>query len=78
MPTESFKVELVFDTETGDLKDVVALSGTGSSHGEKLDIERLSVAKLKKATNHSMMFAWGSPGCVVFKTSTGYKLVCNP
>ena len=78
MPTESFRVELVFDTVTGDLVDVVALSGTGSDHGPKLDIERLSGAKLKKATNHSLMFAWGSPGCVVFKTSTGYKQVCTP
>jgi hypothetical protein len=77
MPKESFKVELIFDDETGDLFDVVALEGVGSEHGKKVEIGKLSGAKLNKATSHSLLFVWGSPGCVVIKTSTGYKQICS-
>jgi len=77
MAKESFKVELIFDDVTGDLVDVVALDGVSSQHGSKVEIGKLSGASLHKATNHSILFAWGSPGCIVFRTSTGYKQICN-
>ena len=77
MPKESFKVELIFDDETGDLVDAVAIEGVGSQHGNKVDIGKLSGAKLNKATSHCLLFAWGSPGCIVIKTSTGYKQICS-
>jgi hypothetical protein len=62
MPRESFKVELIFDDVTGDLVDVVAIEGVGSKHGDKVEIRKLSEASLNKATSHSLLFAWGSPG----------------
>lgn len=77
MPTESFKVELIFDDMTGDLVDVVAIEGAESKHGDKVEIKKLSEARLNKATCHSLLFAWGSPGCIIIKTSTGYKQICN-
>ena len=77
MPRESFKVEMIFDDVTGDLVDVVAIDGVGSHHGNKVEISKLSGASLNKATSHSLLFAWGSPGCIVIRTSTGYKQICN-
>ena len=83
--TESFKLELVFGKETGEIVDVIPLGGEApypptvdqtEPRPSHIPMQKLS-EKVKKAVNHSLLFTWGSPGCVTFKTKTGYVTYCK-
>jgi hypothetical protein len=89
MATESHFVELIFDTQTGELADVHALLGGGRAHDKRevIDPPRVSFDKqkhakdkqgnkLNKSKKHELVFAYGSPGCVIYRTSAGLIRIC--
>jgi hypothetical protein len=73
---ERIKIEMVFDQKTGELLDVIPLEGKRTELGMVIDAKELQEAGLKRFTHGSYLFGWGSPGCVVYKTSSGYVRVC--
>jgi len=73
---EIFELKLAFDISTGELVQVESLGGQSPKPEDYIDITRLAL-KVKKATTHSILFSWGSPGCVTFKTRNGYVTICK-
>jgi len=82
MADDIHQVELVFDDETGELKDVRPI-GKGvreKVRGSKdpIDISHLQKKGLQKITLHSLLYSSGSPGCVTYRTAYGYITICWP
>ena len=75
MGHESFEVRLIFDND-GDLIDVEPLMVSKTPEGNHVKLETLTQGKMNKISSHTLMFSWGSPGCVIFKTKTGYVRIC--
>ena len=71
----SYKVELVFD-DAGELTDVNPVDGGGKEKKKDIKISDLIEKKLKKLTSHTFFYGSGSPGCVTYKTSSGYITIC--
>ena|GEM_PF-5978181 len=80
MADDIHQVELVFDDETGELKDVRPIGkGVREEVGETIDISSLTEKKrLKRFTLHSLFYGSGSPGCVTYRTMSGYITICWP
>jgi len=89
MATESHFVELVFDTQTGEIADVHAVVGGVRAPDKRAKIDEPGVKfnkqehakdkqgkKLKKSKEHPMAFAYGSPGCVIYRTRAGLIRIC--
>ena len=76
---EKHSVILVFDNN-GELEDVKPGEGGNKTvigkPGQPLDIARLTEAGMKQLQLHPFLYGFGSPGCVVFKTSNGYIRIC--
>ena len=73
---ESVKVEMIFDPETGELLDINPLEGKKTELGKVINIESLQEAGLNKFTQGAYLYGWGSPGCVIYRTSRGYIRIC--
>ena len=89
MATESHFVELVFDTQTGELEDVHALvdgvrapdkrdiiGQPGEGFDKEKHLKDKQGKKLTKSKEHPIIYAWGSPGCTVYRTKSGYIRIC--
>ena len=78
---EEFKLKFKFKKSNGNMEDLVVVD-TGSNSSIELGTEFIPVAdfaesKITKIAVNTMVFGWGSPGCVYIKTASGYKKVCS-
>ncbi len=74
---EKISVTFIFSPTTGELIDVEPLTGEKCGLGKILDLEKLKKARITKLTDHTLLFGWGSPGCVIVKTKYGgYIKIC--
>jgi hypothetical protein len=88
MPEVRHKVELVFDSNTGELIDVNPGDGGEKFEGQMIEIDSHGNHLLKKPNNeqcrkrlhwqtlHTFSYGYGSPGCVTYRTSSGYVTIC--
>ena len=89
MATKHLYVEFVIDTQTGELADVHAIKRSDRVAHRRAVIDQprrkfnrqkhpkdKAGKKFKKAKEHPMVVAWGSPRCVIYKTSAGLIRLC--
>ncbi len=75
---EMISVTFIFSQTTGELIDIKPIDGKEEELGNILDLEKLKKARITKLTDHTLLFGWGSPGCVIVKTKYGgYIKVCS-
>lgn len=74
---ETFSLELTFDSE-GNVKDVATRTGKATVLGSSIPVEDLQKNGIKQCVPHTLLFGWGSPGCIYIRLPDGrYIRVCN-
>ena len=84
---EVFRLELVFDTNTGKIKSVNVLEVNGATPSHQTIEDPTTNELYSKRSNtpghrhrhikpHPLTFIWGSPGCIKIQTNSGTERIC--